>query len=151
MEKTQGLRTFKLWLGMLARRRLGTLLRQAGSRGKGTFTAIFGRHASLRVRLLTLFVSMGASGALAQQIQAGGKNDPIAFFKSGVCGTGGVIGLITNPVILLGAAIIAVAVFGYSKYMGRIDAFGALVNSGVGLVAVMACVTIAGLFFGTGC
>ena len=97
---------------------------------------------------------MVVTGALSPSLAAtsGGKNDPSDIIKNGVCGSNGsgLMGFVTNPIFVGVALAVGVAIWGWNQYFGQMDSTVALKRGFIGMVAVLCCSTIAGLFI-TGC
>lgn len=115
------------------------------------FKASRHRQATWQAALVTATVCLiTLSPVLAQaNVTSGGKNDPSAVIKTGICGKG-LMGFVTNPVFVGVALAIGVAIWGWSQYFGQMDSTVALKRGFIGMVAVLCCATIAG-FFVSGC
>jgi hypothetical protein len=101
----------------------------------------------LRARLFVLasLAFLSASDAMAQ-VSAGGKNDPLAVTKSGFCGQGKFIDILTNPLFLGLMVVFALIAYGYQTNIGKADGTVALQRTGVGVVVIACAVTIASFF-----
>ena len=103
-------------------------------------------RAALSLALFGLLASPALAQATGGGLVAGGTNDPVAVAKGGFCGTGGLIGIITNPVLVgIGLALLIVAV-GWAIKTGNNNATQMMTRGLTGAVVVLGGVAIAGAF-----